>query len=172
MLPQYQDGVYFIDLAPLADPAEIPSAIASVLDYEPPDKSNLLFPQLLKTIQAQNLLLIFDNFEHLLSGAMLVNELLQTCPAIHVLTTSRQRLNLASESRFELGGLDFPDWLTTEDALNYTAVQLFVENGRHLQPDFAVTDENLTAIIQICQLVQGDAVGLGFGRQLVRIIDA
>ena len=160
MLSQFQDGIYFVDLSPLANPDEIPLAIASTLEYEAPDKSKELFQQLLKAIKTENLLLILDNFEHLLAGATLINSLLQTCPEIYVLVTSRQRLNLATEYRFELGGLDFPTELTPENAMAYTAVQLFVENGRHLQSDFAVTDENLAEIIQICQLVQGMPLGL------------
>ncbi len=160
LLEQFRDGVYFVDLAPLAQPDEIGLAIAAALNYQAPDNNQALFPQLLKTISQQNLLLILDNFEHLLDGAALVTELLEACPAVAVLVTSRQRLNLVSESRFELGGLGFPDWLTPEDAQTYTAVQLFVENGRRVQPDFTLTNANLTDIAQICQLVQGMPLGL------------
>ncbi len=160
MLPHFQAGVYFVDLTPLNQPEEIPQAIASVLDYRAPDKAQDLFPQLLTTLSRQDLFFILDNFEHLLAGATLVQEILQTCPQITILVTSRQRLNLASESRFELGGLDFPDWLTPEDALDYTAVQLFMENGRRAQPEFTLTAENVDAVTRICQLVQGMPLGL------------
>lgn len=160
LLTQFQDGVYFVDLAPLAEADEIPSTIAAVLDYQAPNKSEPLLPQLLKAIREQQFLFILDNFEHLLARAKMVTDILQTCPQVSLLVTSRQRLNLASESRFELGGLTFPDYLTPQDAQTYTAVQLFVENGRRVQPDFTVTDDNLTDITHICQLVQGMPLGL------------
>lgn len=160
LLDQFADGVYFVNLAPLEHPDEIGPAIAAALDYQAPDKTKALFPQLLTTLSRQQLLLILDNFEHVLDGAVWVNEILQVCPDAAVLVTSRQRLNLASESRFELGGLDFPDWLTPEDAVKYTAVQLFVENGRRTQPDFALTHSNATDVVRVCQLVQGMPLGL------------
>ncbi len=160
LLEQFADGVYFVDLAPLAHPDEIGSAIAAALDYQAPDKTKELFPQLLTTLSQQQMLLILDNFEHLLAGAPLVNDILQARPQLSILATSRQRLNLVGESRFELGGLDFPDWLTPEDAVEYTAVQLFVENGRRVQPDFVLNDSNVTDVVRICQLAQGMTLGL------------
>ncbi|MBK8902913.1 MAG: AAA family ATPase [Anaerolineaceae bacterium] len=160
LLDQFRDGVYFIDLAPLAHPEEIGQAVAAALDFQVPDKNQPLFPQLLEALGRQNVLLILDNFEHLLDGVGRVNELLQAGPEVAVLATSRQRLNLASESRYELGGLDFPDWLTLEDALHYTAVQLFVENGRRVQPQFALNQSNVTDVVRLCQLVQGMPLGL------------
>lgn len=160
MLDHFESGVYFVDLAPLNDPEEIPQAIASVMNYQAPDNTHDLFPQLLATLSRQNLFFILDNFEHLLVGATLVTDILQACPDISVLVTSRQRLNLASESRFELGGLDIPNWLTPQDALDYTAVQLFVENGRRAVRDFTVTAENVGAVARICRLAQGMPLGL------------
>ncbi len=160
LLAQFHDGVYFVDLAPLAQPDEIVTAIAAVLDYQPPDKSQPLLPQLLASLRQHQLLFILDNFEHLLAGVALVSELLQACPHLAILATSRQRLALAGENRYELGGLNFPDDLTPADALDYTAVQLFIENGRRLQPDFAITKSNIADVVRICQLVQGMPLGL------------
>lgn len=160
LLAQFRDGVFFVDLAPLAQPDEIPAALATVLNYQAPDKNQPLFPQLLASFRQQQLLLILDNFEHLLPGAVMVNEMLQACPDLAVLVTSRQRLALAGEHRYELGGLNFPDTLTPVDALGYTAVQLFVANARRLQSDFAVTESNVAAVVRICQLVQGMPLSL------------
>ena len=160
LLDAFPDGVYFVDLAPLAHAEEIPQTIAAVFDYQAPDKSQTLFPQLLKTLSQRNLLLILDNFEHLLTGVDYITETLQTCSQTSILVTSRQRLKLASEHRFELGGLQVPEGLTPEDAMDYTAVQLFVENGRRSHPDFALSDNNLSDVVRICQLVQGMPLGL------------
>ena len=160
LMAQFADGVYFVDLAPLVESKEIPLTIGTTIGYLAPDRDAALFPQLLQGISQQNILLILDNFEHLLEGAAFVNEMLQACPDVTILVTSRQRLNLASESRFELGGLDFPDWLTPEDAMDYTAVQLFMENARRAQPDFKLTQDNIGDITHICQQVQGMPLGL------------
>lgn len=160
LLDHYPEGVYFVDLAPLAQPEEIGLAIAATLDYQAPDKSAALFPQLLNALQRRKLLIILDNFEHLLAGATLVSELLQACPHVTILVTSRQRLNLTDESRFVLGGLSIPANPKLEDALDFTAVQLFVENGRRIQPDFALHEDNAGDIVRICRLVQGMPLGL------------
>ncbi len=160
LLPRYPEGVYFVDLAPLTEPTEIPLAIAAVLGYQAPDKSQELFPQLLKMLSHPKMLLVLDNFEQLLTGAALVNEMLQTCPAVSLLVTSRQRLNLASESRYELGGLEFPAHPTLEDVRHFTAVQLFVDNGRRVQPNFSVIPTNVADICRICQLMQGTPLAL------------
>ncbi len=160
LLDQFRDGAYFVDLASLTQPDEIVPALAAVLNYQAPDKNQPLFPQLLVTLRQRQQLLILDNFEHLLAGTALVNEMLQTCPDLAILVTSRQRLALVEENRYELSGLNFPDWLTPEDVLDYTAVQLFVENGRRLRPNFTVTERNVADVVRICQLVQGMPLGL------------
>jgi len=159
-LPSYDDGVYFIDLTPLARAADIPQAIAVALGYQAPDRTTALEPQLLAALNQQHLLLILDNFEHLLDGATLVNAMLQACPRLSVLATSRERLHLAGESRYELGGLDFPDEVSAEDALGYTAVQLFVESGRRARPGFVLTGANVADVARICRQVQGMPLAL------------
>ena len=119
-----------------------------------------LLPQLLNTLSRQNLLLILDNFEQVVGGVTVVDRLLQTCPNLSILVTSRQRLSLVSESRYPLAGLDFPDLLTVEDALAYTAVQLFVDSGRRVRPSFELSDANIVYVIHICRLVQGMPLAL------------
>jgi predicted ATPase len=157
---RYEDGVYFVDLTPLSRAADIPQAIAIALSYQAPDRAVALEPQLLAALNHQQLLLILDNFEHLLDGATLVSAMLQACPRLSVLATSRERLNLAGESRYELGGLEFPDEVSVEDALTYTAVQLFVASGRRARPGFAVTPANVTDVTHICRQVQGMPLAL------------
>ncbi len=160
LVDQFSDGVYFVDLAPLSNPDEILPSIAVALNYQAPDTSRELKPQLLDTVSRRYLLLILDNFEHLLPGGSLVNEILQQCPQVSILITSRQRLNLASESRYELSGLAFHDGITPEAALTYPAVQLFVDSAQRIQPHFSLTPGNVQGVTQICQQVQGMPLGL------------
>jgi DNA-binding SARP family transcriptional activator len=108
MLERYEDGVYFVDLAPVEEVTNIPQAIAEAIGYQAPDKSLDLKPQLLDFLSRRRQFLILDNFEQLIDGVGLVHEILQTCPEVDLLVTSRQSLHLAGENRFELAGLDFP----------------------------------------------------------------
>ena len=160
LLDQYEDGVYFVDLAPLTHATDIPQAIAVALGYQPPDRSGALEPQLLAALNQRQLLLILDNFEHLLDGATLVSAMLLGCPRLSVLATSRERLHLTGESRYELGGLDFPGEVSVEVALSYTAVQLFVESGRRARPGFTLTADNVADVARICDQVQGMPLAL------------
>jgi DNA-binding SARP family transcriptional activator/predicted ATPase len=157
---QYQNSVYFVDLAPLERVDEIPAAIGAALDFQPPDKSGDLFPQLLKFLRNRQLLLILDNFEHLLQGTKLIAKLMATCPNVAILTTSRQQLNMDIESRFELGGLEYPQSLKLENPGDSTAVQLFVDSGRRVRSEFDLYENNIAGVVRICQLVQGMPLGL------------
>jgi DNA-binding SARP family transcriptional activator/predicted ATPase len=160
VLAQFADGVYFVDLAPVERPEDIAPAIAAALEFKPPDPLLELTPQLLAFLSRRNLLLILDNFEQVLAGAALVSEILRHCPNVAVLVTSRERLNLTSESRYELGGLDYPSDLSPDDALGYTAVRLFVDSGRRVRADFDLTGDNLADVIRVCRLVRGMPLGL------------
>ena len=97
-------------------------------------------------------MLVLDNFEHLLDGSALLADLLEAAPRLHLLVTSRERLHLNCETLFLVGGLTYPELANVENPLDYTAVQLFLECGRRLR---SVLAEDLTAVIQICQMTQG-----------------
>ena len=111
--------------------------------------------QLLDFLGRKQMLLIMDNFEHLLDGASLVAEILQAAPAVKVLASSRERLHLQEEQAYPIQGLEFPDWETPEDALAYTAVRLFLHSARRVQPRFGLTADDLTYLTRICRLVEG-----------------
>ncbi len=106
------------------------------------------------------MLLILDNFEHILAGVDLVTAILEKAPEVTVLATSRERLSLSGETVFVLDPLDFPDWETPEDALHYSAVQLFMQSARRAQIDFALTEDNLDHVARICRLVGGIPLGI------------
>jgi predicted ATPase len=96
------------------------------------------------------MLLILDNFEHLLGGVGLVTEMLEAAPHVRILATSRARLNLQGEQLLPVTGMSLPD----------SAVELFVASARRVQPDFALTADNLADVIHICRLVEGMPLGL------------
>ena len=107
------------------------------------------------------MLLLFDNFEHLLDGVDLVADILQIAPEVQILVTSRERLHLRMEQVYPIEGLEFPDWETPEDAAEYTAVQLFLQSACRNQPDFALNDQDdLTYLARICRTVAGMPLAL------------
>src|SRR5262245_33538357 len=109
------------------------------------------------------MLLILDNFEHLLSGADLLLAILERAPHITLLLTSRERLNLQAEWLFDVDGLAFPSEdphgaaapHSLADLADYSAVQLFVQRATQVQPRLSLSESALTAIVHICQHVAG-----------------
>jgi predicted ATPase/uncharacterized protein HemY len=116
--------------------------------------------QLLDYFREKHLLLVLDNFEHVLAGAALVNDILLAAPGVKALATSRERLSLSGETVFNLVGMDFPDWRTPREALEYSAVKLFLLGARRAQPGFELQPRDLKAVARICQMVQGMPLGI------------
>ena len=114
---QFKNGVYFVELAPLSDAANIVSAIAEATSYQFQADKREQKQQILDFLGNKNMLLVLDNFEHLLEGASLVTEILKAVPEVKILATSRQRLNQLGETIFNLEGMDFPAWNTLDDVL-------------------------------------------------------
>jgi hypothetical protein len=106
-LSRFAHGVWFIPLAPLASPDLIPSSIAEALTFRPYGAENLR-TQLLNFLVDRHLLLVLDNFEHLLDGVDLLPEILEHAPGVRLLVTSRERLRLREEWVFDVRGLLFP----------------------------------------------------------------
>lgn len=158
-LKNYADGAYFVSLAPLSAPEFIVPAIAEAIKFTfygggtPKD-------QLLDYLREKAMLLVMDNFEHLVAAANLVDEILQTSADVKILVTSRERLNLQQEHLFRVEGMDFPDWETPEDAAEYSAVKLFLQSARRVQPGFVLKQEDLRYVARICRLVEGLPLGI------------
>jgi serine/threonine protein kinase len=157
---KFENGVYFVELAPLSDAANIVSAIAEAVGYQFQADGRDQKQQILDFLGNKNLLLVMDNYEHLLEGANLVTDILKAAPSVKILATSRQRLNQSGETLFNLEGMDFPAWETPEDALEYAAVKLFVQSAKRAKPDFEIRADNMNAIARICKLVQGLPLGI------------
>ena len=133
-IEQFPDGVCWVPLAPLTEAKDLVLAIAAALGLQlqgerTPEQ------QVGDYLRAKHLLLVLDNFEHLLEGTPLVGELLASAPQLAILVTSRQRLNLSSETVIFLDGLRFPAD-EAADPLSYPAVQLFLLHARRLHPRY------------------------------------
>ena len=159
-LDTFSDGVYFIDLAPIQDVKTIPDAIAQAIgiSFENDDRDKR--QQILDALAISEMLIIMDNYEHLLDDTKLVTDMLSASPKTQIIATSRTRLEQAGEALFHLTGMDFPDWETPEDALEYAAVKLFMNSAKRANPAFELSNDNLDYIARICRLVEGMPLGI------------
>ncbi|MFC1996737.1 LuxR C-terminal-related transcriptional regulator [Chloroflexota bacterium] len=147
----FHDGIFFIPLAGLSEGERIVSVIAAVLQIRVERGESQLFDYL----RAKQILLVLDNFEHLLESSDLVIRILQAAPQGKILITSRERLGLQSEQVYPLQGLPVGDKATMEDA-----GQLFLQAARRIRPDFQIATVNLPTLHHICHLVEGMPLAL------------
>ncbi|MFN8590931.1 MAG: helix-turn-helix domain-containing protein [Thermomicrobiales bacterium] len=172
--PAFRDGVVFVDLAPLADPAHVPVAIAAALGVRE-QAGRPLRQTLGEMLAVRQLLLVLDNFEHLLPAAVVVSDLLSAAPEVKILATSRARLNLAAEQELPVLPMAVPDLahLPPLDHLqDVDAVHLFVTRARSLQPGFALTEENGPIIAGICQRLDGLPLALELAAARIKLLPA
>jgi predicted ATPase/DNA-binding XRE family transcriptional regulator len=167
---QTRDSVYFVALAPLRATEHIVPAIADALDFRFQADNRLPKQQLLDYLRHKQVLLLLDNFEHLHDGVDLLQELLHGCPELRLLVTSRERLQLHSETVFVLDSLDFPSGTLTQAALAYSAVQLFVETAHRTHPKFTLDATNEQDVVRICRLVSGIPLGIILAAAWVKLL--
>jgi predicted ATPase/DNA-binding CsgD family transcriptional regulator len=149
----FPDGVYFVPLQPVTTPDNMLWAAAEAVGFQFQSDGRAPQQQLLDFFREKRLLLIMDNFEHLLEGVDLVSAILQAAPGVQVLVTSRQTLNLHAETVYSLDGLPLPE--NVEDAPDYDAARLFVLGAQRACADFALQPDDLPALVRICSLVEG-----------------
>ena len=160
VLEQFGHGAFFVRLGPVSDPTLVAAAIAQALGMEMsgPNPPAL---QLRAWLEEKHLLLVLDNFEHVVEAAPLVDDLLRRCPWLHVLVTSRQPLRVRGERQISVRPLPLPIAapkeipVTAEEMLRYPAVALFAERAEAVQPDFAVDDDNTAAVAELCRRLDG-----------------
>ena len=164
-LAAFPDGVFFVSLAAVETPDLIVSTMADVLKLVLYQQSAAApFAQLTHYLYDKRMLLVLDNLEQALSGAVLFADLVQQTRVLKLLVTSRERLNVQGEWVLELHGLRYPE--TAEagaavvDVTDYGAVRLFIERAQRINHAFAPDAEDIAAIVRICRLVEGMPLGL------------
>jgi predicted ATPase/class 3 adenylate cyclase len=153
----FTNGVFFVDLASIRDAGLVVARIAQVLGVEEIGSQPLL-ERLKGYLRDKQLLLLLDNFEQVVAAASLVAELLGGCADLKILITSREVLRLRGEKDFPVSPLALPDPKqvpSPAELSQYAAVELFIQRAQDVRPDFAVTAENASAIVQICQRLDG-----------------
>jgi predicted ATPase/DNA-binding CsgD family transcriptional regulator len=164
---QFPDGVFFVSLAPLESAEEIVSALAAVLDFHFQGSGNET-EQLLNYLRQKRMLLVMDNFEHILDGRPLSAELNQQAAEITLLVTSRERLQLRGEQLFPLGGLEMAQ--AGDSAEDSPAAELFMNVAKRTVPDFQLLAGDAEHLQHICRLVEGMPLGLELAASWVGLL--
>ena len=160
LVDQFPDGVWFVELAPLTDPTLLPNQVAGVLDVREQPGRRLL-DSLVDTLRRKELLLLFDNVEHLVrESAELVEHLLMHCPKIKILVTGRESLFIGGETTLQIPSLSLPGDETPHAVRNSEAVQLFLARAQAVRPEFELTTHNAPAIAEIVRRLDGIPLAL------------
>ena len=170
----YPDGSVFVGLAALRDPALVPTALAHVLGVR--EAAGQGIPEgLLTYLAGKRLLLVLDNFEHLLAATSWLTEVLAGCPALRVLVTSRTPLRLRGEHEYPVPPLALPpptSWGTIEALARNPAVELFIQRAQAVRPDFALTTANAGAVAGIVRRLDGLPLAIELAAARVKVLTA
>ena len=165
----FGDGACLVDLSALADGAQLVPAIARALNLTL--GAGTASAALARSLASRHLLIVLDNCEHLLAPvAALVADLLNGCPQLHVLATSQEPLKLPGEQLYRVAPLALPDQITLPKAEQAGAVRLFVERARQADLRFALTEENVALVVDICTQLDGVALAIELAAARVALL--
>lgn len=160
---QFADGVTIIELASLSDPNLVLQTVASALGVREQGGAPLL-NTVIEELRSRHLLLVLDNCEHVIEAcASVAQALLQRCPHLHLLATSREGLRLTGEMLWRVSSLAYPPLSplpAREEVVRYDAVRLFCDRAAAVTPHFLVTEQNMWAIVHICHRLDGIPLAL------------
>jgi predicted ATPase/DNA-binding XRE family transcriptional regulator len=162
----------FVDLAPLRDPDLVVARVAAALGLSE-QGAVPLGDVVRRFLVERRMLLVLDNYEHLLAAATVVSDLLQAGPGVQVLVTSREALRLRGEREYAVPPLALPESHPSPDLdmlAESDAVQLFVQRAIDVQADFRLTRENVAAVAAICQRLDGLPLALELAAARVKVL--
>jgi predicted ATPase/class 3 adenylate cyclase len=169
---RFADGTYFIDLAPIRDPNSVLATIARTIGLSESSNGSML-DDLKGQLREKTMLLLLDNFEQVTSAAVQVAGLLQYCPRLKLLTTSREALRVRGEQLYPVPPLGLPEVdgrpPTPEELARYEAVQLFVERAQAVRPNFELTRDNAEAIAELCLRLDGLPLAIELAAARIRL---
>ncbi len=173
LLDQYEDGVWLVELAPLADPALVSTIAARALGLRELSGAQMM-TLLQEYLEHKQVLLILDNCEHVIDAcARLSDTLLQACPKLSILTSSREALGIAGEVPYRVPPLTLPETaesLPVEMLGQYEAIWLFVERAATVSPGFSLTPASAPAILQVCQRLDGIPLAIELAAARVKLL--
>jgi predicted ATPase/class 3 adenylate cyclase len=173
VLDDYPDGVWFVELAALTDPARVAQAVASTIGIKE-EAGRPVVEALVKYVRDRRVLVILDNCEHLVQAcAELAVQLLRAGPDVKILASSREHLRVTGETTYPVHSLSVPDAsrrFVASALSQFEAARLFVERASAVQPGFALSDENAGVVADICRRVDGIPLALELSAACVRTL--
>ena len=181
-LNHFGQGIFWVDLAPLSSPSGIVPAIAAAIGIQFIQSMEIsvsqpfdslpdldVETQLHGYLRGKQMLLVLDNFEHLLAGVDRVDAILSAAPQVKMLVTSREALHLDWEYLYDVFGMQVPAEDETPNPDEHSAVQLFVERAQQAQRLFSLR-ENANYVGRICRLLDGMPLGLELAASWLRVL--
>jgi predicted ATPase len=171
----YPDGVWLVELTGLSEPALVPQAVATTLKVrEQPGRP--LLDTLLDALHDKEMLLLLDNCEHLIdAAARLAEALLDSCPRLRILATSREPLGVADELSWIVPPLSAPSAQqspTVKELEGYESARLFADRASSRHPGFELTSENATAVAQVCARLEGIPLAIELAAARIGMLSA
>ncbi|MET0885687.1 MAG: DUF4062 domain-containing protein, partial [Mycetocola sp.] len=168
----FPDGVLFVDLSPVHDPALVPHTIAVALGVRDTGDAPVA-EKLNVALRDRRMLLLLDNFEQIIDAAPALADLLAGAPDLRILVTSRSLLRLSAEQSYPVGPLELPAvgaGLDPRTVVGIPAVALFLERAHAVKPDFEVTPANVDAVVGICAALDGLPLAIELAAAKVRVL--
>ncbi|MCL4864170.1 MAG: AAA family ATPase, partial [Caldilineaceae bacterium] len=169
--PQFEDGIWLVELATVTDPEAVRQAVAAVLNVRE-EVCCPLTQSIMEHLRDRRALLILDNCEHLLdASARLIDVLLRSCPQVRIITTGREMVGMMGEMVLRVPSLSLPAAEAQPEPgalLAYEAVRLFVERAAAVRPEFALNESNAAAVVQICRQLDGVPLAIELAAARVR----
>lgn len=173
-IERFEDGAFFIDLAPVTEAELMISVLAQTLHVK--EMGNRTLIDIVKEfLCSKKMLLLLDNFEQIMDAALQVVELLGSCPGVKFLVTSREALHLRGEKVFTVPPLTLPEPISKETVeiesiTQYEAVRLFIERATAVRQDFQVNNENAPAVAEICVRLDGIPLAIELAAARIRLL--
>src|SRR5215204_2100171 len=172
-LHQFSEGVWLAELAPVTDPALIPQTLFSIFNLRESSHRNAL-EILIDYLRSKTLLLVLDNCEHLIEACAQISEtLLQACPKLKILASSREALGIAGEVAYRVPSLNTPDPanLSSLDELKKVdSMRLFIERASTAKAGFTLTDDNASSLAQICSRLDGIPLAIELAAARIKVL--
>lgn len=173
LVERFKDGVWWVELAPLMDEMLVPQVVASALGIREMANQSLI-EALTSFLREKNLLLVLDNCEHLIGAcAQFAQAVLSVCPNVKILTTSRQRIGLTGETVWRVPELSMPDLQHVPSAellMGYDGIRLFVERAAAVASGFLLTEENASAVAQLCIRLDGIPLAIELAAACIEVL--
>ena len=173
MLDSFKDGVFLVRLEPISDPNLLLSTIAETFGISETPGSRPISEMLKEFLRDKQMLLILDNFEQVVEVAPCVAELLEVCPQLKCIVTSRTPLRLRAEKELPVPPLSVPSLQNSTNLgslSQYAAVELFIQRAQAVKPDFSVTNTNAPAVAEVCYRLDGLPLAIELAAARVKLL--